>query len=145
MRGRNVGCVVLSRLLLWSSCLLGEGALGKELMRSRCSACEAMAVELQEWFYPDSAPKAFKEDKDLPQSLSLSLSFFVSLFSQQLDLPNISVYVYVRRSVSPSYILPLFLLLLLVCVCLCVCVYVPPEEDTPLGEGSNAISHWSNA
>eukprot|EP01047_Picozoa_sp_COSAG01_P087941 COSAG01_NODE_20459_length_952_cov_1.289566_2_plen_95_part_01 len=79
MRGRNVGCVVLSRLLLWSSCLLGEGALGKELMRSRCSACEAMAVELQEWFYPDSAPKAFKEDKDLPQSLSLSLSFFVSL------------------------------------------------------------------
>ena len=52
-------------LLLWCTDLL-EVASGKELMRSRCSACEAMAVELQEWFYPDSAPKVFKVDKDLP-------------------------------------------------------------------------------
>jgi hypothetical protein len=56
---------VLLPLLLWYSGLL-EAADGKELMRSRCSACEAMAVELQEWFYPDSAPKAFKVDKELP-------------------------------------------------------------------------------
>ncbi len=57
---------MLLLLVLWCSCLL-EAASGKELMRSRCSACEAMAVELQEWFYPDSAPKAFKVDKDLPK------------------------------------------------------------------------------
>ena len=32
--------------------LLADTALSKELMRSRCSACEAVATELQEWFYP---------------------------------------------------------------------------------------------
>ena len=42
--------VLLQPLLLAS--LLAETALSKELMRSRCSACEAVATELQEWFYP---------------------------------------------------------------------------------------------
>ena len=41
---------LLQPLLLAS--LLAETALSKELMRSRCSACEAVATELQEWFYP---------------------------------------------------------------------------------------------
>ena len=41
---------LIQPLLLAS--LLAETALSKELMRSRCSACEAVATELQEWFYP---------------------------------------------------------------------------------------------
>ena len=52
-------------LFVWSSCGL-RGAAGKELMRSRCSACEAMATELQEWFYPETAPKAFTVDPEAP-------------------------------------------------------------------------------
>ena len=72
-----------------AAALLGT-ASSKDLIRSRCSACEAIACELHEWFHPDPVVAAYEKRRKAIQELFLKDEDGTSTISlhHQLDFPG---------------------------------------------------------